>query len=337
MAKPYEICKGDIVEVNTEATGGNGEYSYSLESSSGIITASNDFTISPEQTQDYVMTVSDNCNSPIDRDTFNIIVNNAPIISFHANKHNGCPPLSINFIESSPEQGQSYYWEFINASESIVSFDRNPSHIFNTEGTYDIKLTITSEKDCSSELTKDNYITVFPTPEAQFTTNPSITSIIKPLIYFKNNSLGSDYNLWSFGDSDSSHTFSPEHLYPTRVSNYYTELITLNRFGCSDTTGQNIRIVDEITFYTPTGFTPDGDGKNEVFSIKGNGIIADGFEMIVYDRWGMEIFKTNDIDEAWNGKFNDNYVKPGLYSWIVKFTDIYKVPHEKSGQITVNK
>ncbi len=57
--------------------------------------------------------------------------------------------------------------------------------------------------------------------------------------------------------------------------------------------------------------------------------------MIVYDRWGIEVFRTDNINEGWNGKHNDNYVKPGVYSWIVKFTDIYKVPHEKSGQINV--
>ena len=334
-ATPYEICKGEIVEVNIDAEGGNGEYIYTSENSSGVTTVSSNYTISPEQSQDYVITVSDNCNSPFDRDTFGIIVNNAPIVSFHASKMSGCPPLEINFIESSPDNNQSYYWEFTNSSESIISFDKNPSQIFNIEGAYDVKLTVTSEKDCSSELTKYNYITVFPTPEARFKTKPSVASIIKPIIYFQNNSLGTDYNLWSFGDSDSSHTASPDHIYPNRVSEYYTTLVTLNRFGCSDTVSQKVRIIDEITFYAPTAFSPDGDGKNEAFMIKGNGIISDGFEMIVYDRWGMEVFRTNNINEAWNGKLSNNYVKAGVYSWIVKFTDIYKVPHEKSGSINV--
>lgn len=337
LANPQEICLGGLVNVDIVTQGGNGEYIYQISSISGTETVSNSFTISPEQTQDYIITVSDNCNSPTDENSFGVTVNEAPVISFHANISAGCPPLEVNFIETSPEENNTYLWEFIDpSSDAVISLERNPTRIFNYSNAYDVKLTVTSEQGCQSVLTKYDYITVFPTPIASFTTTPSISSVIKPIIYFNNSSDRADLYRWSFGDSDSSHQANPEHIYPNRVSDYDVEMIAINRFGCSDSISQRIRIVDEITFYAPTGFTPDGDGKNEVFSVKGNGMISDNLEMIVYDRWGIEIFKTTDINEGWNGKFFDgNYVKPGLYSWIVKYTDVYLVPHEKSGQISV--
>jgi gliding motility-associated-like protein len=308
-----------------------------MESNSGIETVSESYSISPEQTQDFVITVSDNCNSPIDRDTFNVLVHDAPVVSFNVDKHLGCPPLEVNFIENSPEDNQSFIWTFTAPGEDgIISFEKNPTHIFNRAGTYDVKLIVESKYSCKSELIKYSYITVFPEPTASFISNPTVVSVIKPTIYFKNESQGADYYEWSFGDADSSHQVNPEHLYPNNVSDYMVNLVAVTRFGCTDSIQQKVRVVDEITFYAPTAFTPDGDGKNEVFLVKGNGIIEEGFNMIVYDRWGQEIFNSTDKKIPWDGKSSDGkFVKPGVYTWIVKYTDVYMVPHEKSGVVNV--
>ena len=337
VATPTEICKGELVNVGVVANGGNGEYNYSLESNSGIEVVSDAFILSPEQTQDFVITVSDNCGSPTANSSFNVLVHNAPVISFNANKLSGCEPLQVQFLNNSEEENQDYLWEFIShGNEGDISFEKSPTHTFNYNGTFDVRLTVTSENNCKSELIKHAYITVFPMPTAEFIAKPSVVSLINPNIYFSNKSIGADYYQWSFGDSDSSHQVNPEHRYAKRMADYSTELIAISRFGCSDTISQKVRVVDEITFYVPSAFSPDGDGKNEIFSVKGNGIVKDGFNMIIYDRWGMEIYNTTDIFKGWDGKTsNGYYVSPGVYSWVIKYTDVYMVPHQKGGVINV--
>ena len=51
--------------------------------------------------------------------------------------------------------------------------------------------------------------------------------------------------------------------------------------------------------------TPDGDGLNECFEIKGVGF--EGYEFSVFDRWGNEVFHTEDINECWDGTLKVNH------------------------------
>lgn len=334
---PTEICTGDNVNVTINAEGGNGNYIYQLISNNGVENISNKYLFSPSETSDYIISVSDNCTTPSVESPFSINVHHYPEVSFIADKNSGCPPLEIRFSETSSNDQNTYIWEFTDShQESKLSFERNPTHLFKYSDSYDVKLTVTNEFNCTSELTKHDYITAFDLPIASFNMSKPIASMLNPTISFFNESQSADLYYWSFGDNDSSQQVNPTHIFPTRITDYMVSLIAVNRFGCSDTINQKVKIVDEITFYAPTGFTPDGDGKNEFFYISGNGMLPENFTMKIYDRWGMEIFSTHNINEAWDAKSADgNYVKPGIYSWWVKYNDIYKVSHEKSGYVNV--
>lgn len=334
LANPLEICNGEIVNVNINAEGGNGTYVYNISSSSEDQT--NSFTMSPTTTQDYVITVSDNCNSPLGIDTFNIEVHENPQVSFLSNTSAGCIPLEVEFENNSSPENSSYLWEFIDIDGSAdLVLNENPIYEFSTPGTYHVKLTVASEYNCTSSYTNFNYITAFPRAKAIFQATPSVSTIINPEISFINESTEADIFQWTFGDSDSSTHVSPLHVYPSQVSNYHVELIASNRFGCSDTTSTEISIRDEITFYPPTAFTPDGNNRNEVFKIKSNGMLAEGYHLIVYDRWGMEIFSTNDINEGWNGTKSGKLLQSGIYTWVLIYKDVNESIHEKSGTINL--
>ncbi len=334
-ANNEQICKGDLVNIEVDANGGNGNYSYRLLDGT-ILTEP--IILSPEFSTDYSIIASDDCGSPEDTVNIHIEVKTAPIPSFHANINFGCIPLDVNFIQdiNDHNEGTTYLWNFGDESSSNISFDSSPSHIYKKDGSFHVSLQITSNYGCISNTTQYNYITAFPLPIAQFTTEPSITSIIKPIINFNNQSKISDLALWSFGDGDSASTWNSEHTYKSIPSDYEVTLVALNRFGCSDTLTQKVSVKDEVTIYIPTAFTPDFDGKNEVFIIKGNGISEENFNMIIYDRWGEKIFGSTKVSEGWNGKVKDqDYAKPGIYPYVIKFVDIYGVPHERSGTLNV--
>ncbi len=330
-----QICKGDIVNIDTQANGGNGNYSFRLIDGTIL---QEPIMLSPEYSTDYIIIASDDCGSPEDSVKIHIDVKTALIPSFHANINYGCIPLSVNFIQDTQghNEGTSYLWNFGDESSSNISFDSSPSHIYKTDGSFHVSLEITTPFGCKSQSIEYNYITAFPLPIAQFNMEPSITSIIKPIINFNNQSKISDLALWSFGDGDSASTWNSEHKYKAIPSDYEVTLVALNRFGCSDTLTQKVSVKDEVTIYIPTAFTPDFDGKNEVFIVKGNGISEDNFKMIIYDRWGEEIYSSSKISKGWDGKVKgQHYAKPGIYPYIIKFVDVYGVPHEQSGTLNV--
>lgn len=93
----------------------------------------------------------------------------------------------------------------------------------------------------------------------------------------------------------------------------------------------------EYTFYAPTAFSPDNDGKNEVWRVYATNIDFSTFHLIIMDRWGEIIFETNDIEKVWNGraKDGDKLVPVGTYTWLVKFKDTHNVTRTKTGPVTV--
>jgi gliding motility-associated-like protein len=113
-----------------------------------------------------------------------------------------------------------------------------------------------------------------------------------------------------------------------------------NQYGCaaSDTVKIKLQCSEDFVFI-PTGFTPNNDGKNDVFYIKGKGI---GIikSLLIFDRWGEKIFeRTNfDIDDkssAWDGKYKGMPVPGGSYVYIAEMQCENGQPISKKGTVTV--
>ncbi len=74
------------------------------------------------------------------------------------------------------------------------------------------------------------------------------------------------------------------------------------------------------TVHAPTAFSPNGDGKNDVFYVYGPVDEIVQFQLNIYDRWGTLVFKTNDLQEGWDGTFDGNLAPTGAYVWVADFT-----------------
>lgn len=90
--------------------------------------------------------------------------------------------------------------------------------------------------------------------------------------------------------------------------------VTVDHSGCiaSDT----ILMLPCSELWVPNSFTPNGDGKNDVFKAVGSGKIK-SFEMLIFNRWGERVFESNNINNGWNGTFNENPSPEGVYHWII--------------------
>jgi gliding motility-associated-like protein len=80
-----------------------------------------------------------------------------------------------------------------------------------------------------------------------------------------------------------------------------------------------IRVVP-VQIFVPTMFSPNGDGSNDTFRIRGNGISS--VSLRVFDRFGNTMFETNDVNSAtvtgWDGTSKGANAPHGIYTWIIK-------------------
>ena len=76
--------------------------------------------------------------------------------------------------------------------------------------------------------------------------------------------------------------------------------------------------------HLPDAFTPNRDGKNELFGPVGKGI--DSYEMKIYSRWGELIYQTQN-GEPWDGNFNGSPVPTGVYVVSLNLVDFKGVRH----------
>lgn len=333
------ICKGSPVIINITPSGGNGNYTYTLDNGTTISNQSAYYPYNVNQ-ETIKVTISDDCGTPTDFDTATVYIMPLPEFTFQSNITEGCQPLEVNFNSISTNPNLSYNWNFGDDNQnSNLSDKANPKHTFTKDGKFSITLVAKTDSGCTNTLTVPNLITVFKNPLARFVTDNKSVSVIRPIVEFYNYSEDANMYYWTFGDGDSSEIKNPSHTFPLIANTEYNiKLLVENSNGCVDSTYEKITIADEYTFYAPDGFTPDGDGINDEWYISGNGISNKNFDLLIYDRWGEIIFETENPNDKWDGKVkNGNFGDSGIYTFVVYYDDKNGLSHVKTGSITLIK
>jgi gliding motility-associated-like protein len=92
-------------------------------------------------------------------------------------------------------------------------------------------------------------------------------------------------------------------------------------------------VYPNLSVYIPNAFTPNGDGINDTFGVKG--VDIGQFELVIYDRWGAEIFSTSNPNVQWDGKYKGHDAEGGVYAYKFTAMGIGKGETEKSGTVTL--
>ena len=120
---------------------------------------------------------------------------------------------------------------------------------------------------------------------------------------------GTETYLWSTGSTSPSIVVSPDKTTTYTVSGYNAE-------GCSQVKEITITVNScEIT--TSNYFTPNGDGKNDIWQAKNLDCLND-FSLIIFNRWGNTVFKTNDTSKGWDGQYKNSSAPEGVYYYIIE-------------------
>lgn len=331
LTPAQSICEGGAITLSVSGPGG--VYIWMP----GNVTGQS-ITVSPSSTTVYTVTLQGACGNRTD--TMTLFVNPLPNVGFSSNLPGGCAPLCINFRDLTSGSISYWSWQFGNGDSSDKE---NPLYCFPAPGTYGVTLTATSNAGCSSTLSVPSMITVYSKPASNFTESPQPATIVYPNIQFTDASsdkYGIIYWQWIFGDNGDtvgSILENPSHIYGD-TGTYCPTLITTNIYGCSDSITHCLIIAPDYTLYIPNAFTPGQiNGLNNFFTAKGSYI--SNFEMYIYDRWGMQLYHTTDINKGWNGAINNtgNVCQEDTYVYVIKVKDVSGNVHNYLGKLSLLK
>jgi gliding motility-associated-like protein len=307
------ICQGQSV---TLLGSGASTYSWSNNVTNGVA-----FTPSAGATT-YTVTGT-TLGGCTDTDDVIVTVGNVPNISFHADVTSGCVPLTVQLTNTTPS-ATSCVWTL--SDGTIISGCGTVEVIFEQGGCFDVTLTTELASGCFGSFTAVDYICAQDIPNADFMINPQQVSSLQPNVQFNNLSSGAATYFWSFGDnSEISTETNPSHSYPfDQPGSYPVMLIANSTLGCSDTAYSYVEVLEELIYYVPNSFTPDGDIYNQTFEpVFTSGFDPFNYNFMIFNRWGEMIFESNDPTIGWDGSYtmngNVHTCHSGVYTWRIEY------------------
>jgi len=292
----------------------------------------------------------------------------------------------------------SSVWNFGDGATSTI---KDPSHIYNSPGTYIVRLTVTTQNQCVSS--SSDTIRVYKTPVLSIAAKDTIcinsTEAFAGVLTLPDSTIKWQ---WTFGNGGTSQIQNPTVLY-SNSGNYNLQLIATNKLGCADTALHQVNVVPlptaipvsnpitiisgasgqlnmnytgpivsydwipvknldcsncaqpianpqfttdyhvniqdkygcknfgDITvkiicngqnFFIPNTFSPNGDGINDVFYLRGTGLFRIK-SLLVFNRWGEVVFEkrefpVNDALSGWDGNYKGKRAKPDVYVYQIE-------------------
>ncbi len=277
-------------------------------------------------TFDVSLTIIDN-NGCTDELVQELIYAPAPnLIIVEPSQFIGCEPAEVFFNNLTFPIDDTYdiTWDFGDGSNDDNIFDISPKHIYQQDGIYSVSVDIVSPLGCLATRSFPNWINVQRSPDADFSISPNaeLISINNNTVSFLNQTIGAIEYYWDFGDGNFSFTESPTHAFQD-TGVYDVLLLATSSNGCTDTIIRKVDVVPIASMQFPNAFTPNGDGKNDLFRGKGSTSLINNFEMVIYDRWGKIVYSSNEPTAGWNGKLNNigANLPPGVYMFSAKWRE----------------
>ncbi|MBK8846197.1 MAG: choice-of-anchor L domain-containing protein [Bacteroidetes bacterium] len=314
---PLDFCKGGTVTLSAN-TGLS--YAWSNGSVSQQVVAQTSGT--------YMVTVINQNGCTAKSNLVTVTMHDYPDAAFLYDSTVICGALRVQFaIANHPESGSTVKWYF---GDGTYAFGTNPMHDYTKGGFYSVKLVVTTPYGCADSLTKQINVEYPDDPVADFKMNPDLATFLNPKIQFNDLSKNAVAWYWNFDDGEGSFEQNPLHFFKESGTHTVTLTVT-NISGCQDTREQEITIAP---LWIPNSFTPNGDGKNDLFFTSNYIANVQSFRMVIYNRWGAPIFTSESFENAWDGlDFNGKPSPQGNYIYRIEVVTAGGKAHEFTGNI----
>lgn len=305
---PAVLCAGGNATLTATSNAGNFQWSNGASGSS----------ITVSQIGVYTVSVSNQCGTRTATVSVNNLAPNPLVVT--ASSTLICPNETATLTASGggfPSSPASYTW-----SNNGTSGAANTSQ----GGT----VQVTASNSCGT-LTQSIVINTYAI-QAAFMANPA--SGTKPLtVTFNNGSTGATSYNWNFGNGATANGFTPPAQTYT-ASGDYTVTLTVSDGNCTDQASVVINVFNESgELYIPNVFTPNNDNVNDIFKVKG--LNVNSFYGVIFDRWGLELFSWNDLQQGWDGKASGKLCSDGTYFYIITARDADGKELRRQGSFTL--
>ena len=322
------ICPGDPAALSASFTGYPDIEPESYLWSTGETTQT--VTVNPLENTTYSLTVTFN-NGCDNYDTVRVKVTELELPEISGTEA-VCQGYSATLTATHPTSTQFHWSNGQNGSTITVT----------PQVTTLYTVSATMEGNCTVIDTFTVHVMPLPTPS--FMANPTE-------IYVENNigtvtctnlSPAGYHLVWNFGDVFSNVNVVEnveEVTHDYTHSGYYTITLTAtDSLGCVDSAKTRVSVEVPYFFYIPNAFTPDGDGVNETFSPKGEGVDPEQYSMQIFDRSGVLIYSTRNPYDYWDGRNKYGQMCPeGVYIFIIRLVNLNGDDKEYTGSVTLVK
>ena len=320
-----EICPYIPALLESNPSGGLAPYSYQWSSSFDPNLGTLDtYNAIPSTTTTYTIVVEDFCGNIVQEDIVYTITS-PPLTVAMSPDVQICPgdPIQIS-VSSQGGYGQHFY-QWWHSGETVTTVWVSPTVTTN--------YTVSVSDECQTFTVEGTTEVEVIQPTADFTVTSNLIFNDVP-IQFQNLSQDAISYEWFFGDGNQSTYVHPSNTYDT-WGPYLITLIATDHLGCKDTIQKPLNIEEEWYVYVPNTITPDGNRLNNYFSASTIGIKY--LEVRIFNRWGEQVFTSNELRFAWDATYKGAYVPDGTYTYIINFETNSGRVRDISGHVNVLK
>jgi len=226
-----------------------------------------------------------------------------------------CPNQPISFFDQSTSTFDNINFWAWNFDDGGNSDQQNPVHSYQNIGK-DFNVTLISGNKYGC---RDTAMTILKVPFVNiFAGNDTVIVKNTP---FQFNGVGAQSYTWTPSTYlDNPFVNNPIATFPT-PGEYVYVLTGITENGCVGSDTIKITVSDGPYLTIPNAFSPNGDGSNDIFKI-----LASGYKKLnyyrVYNRWGEQVFATNNFLKGWDGTYKGKDSEIGTYYWLLSAVGI---------------
>ncbi len=347
-ATEFTICPGSSVNLGVMASQGQRidfgdtlDYAYSWNTGNVDDTLST-VVVSPAANTTYTVTATDYCNESLNQ-TFIVNVYQDPNPQITPTDAVVCVGEAVSFENTLEIPGTST-WTFSNSA--VYTGKTVDNVVFTEPGRYDLTVDFVSDSgNCSGSISITDVISINPLPKSGFTFDPLKPRLSDSEISFTSLAIGAESYFWTFGkdgrygtSDDSVNTFEFSNFDFIDKTSMQVCLEVTNIYNCTDTYCEFITIQEDLLFYIPNSFTPGSGGttNNEFKPVFTSGFDRYQYELLIFNRWGEIIFRSNNPDEGWDGRYGNKLVEQAAYVWKITYEDTFEdIQKTVTGHVTL--
>lgn len=282
---------------------------------------SNTASVNPEVTTNYTIMAYNTQGTKTCNVTREIEIQVIPkIIPMVSGNAEVCAGQSVKLVASG---GNSYKWiplfgldvydkDIVYASPSVTTI---------------YTVIVSANGNCGEVATTQVSVNPSPTVDA----GPDLTFNLDEPMHL--NAHGSGTLTWIFGQEVHCSVCPNTQIFPKTSGCYQVQAV--NEFDCKVMDEVCVEVTANYNMYIPNIFTPNEDGKNDLFTVYGTGFKQ--IEVSVFDRWGAKLYTFTDINKGWDGTYKGVLAKEDTYVYKVYFTTLDGKKHTKTGHVTLMK